>query len=166
MPKASKKKAIQPKTTDKQTPTVLALKRPEPPATIADNPVKDEAISLPTTEEVVSDDAASPLPLPEKPSIEAAISTEPERSPDEEKPKKIIDSDSGTKSKTEQNDDPLIGTQIEVTPPWGGKTLVKIVGSYVAPSGDKWVNFIPISECPARWEWKGGVKRMSLLPQK
>ncbi|HEY9301440.1 MAG TPA: hypothetical protein VIQ31_34760 [Phormidium sp.] len=159
MSKTNKK----PVTVDKPGLTILALQRPDRPA-VVDKPVKDEVISLPTTEEPVLNDAALPLPLSKKSSIEVTNTTESERSPDEEKPKKIINIDLVSKLKTEPNDDPLIGTHIQVTAPWGEKTLAEIVGSYIAPSGDKWVSFIPISECPAGWEWEGGVKRMSLLP--
>jgi hypothetical protein len=152
MPQFNKK----PKAPDKPAITVLALKRPERPATI-ENPVKDEVISLPTTEETVSDDAASPHPRAEKPSIEVANITEP-------KPKKIITIDLVSKSPSPQNDDPLIGTEIEVTAPWGDKTLVTVIDTYVAPSGNKWLTFAPISECPPGWTWEGGVKLISQLP--
>jgi hypothetical protein len=141
---------------DKPPITILALKRPERP-TPNENPVKDEVISLPNTEETVSDDAASPHPLAEKPSIEVANITE-------QKPKKIITIDSVPKSTPPQNDDPLIGTEIEVTAPWGEKTQVTVIDTCVAPSGDKWLTFAPISECPPGWIWEGGVKRISLLP--
>jgi hypothetical protein len=134
MSKTNKK----PVTVDKPGLTLLALQRPERLAAIVEKPVKDEVIFLPTTEEPVSDDAASSLPVSSKPSSEVANNTEP-------------------------NDDPLIGTQIEVTPPWGGKTLVNIVDSYMAPSGVKWVSFIPIEECPSGWTWEGGVKKLSTL---
>jgi hypothetical protein len=141
---------------DKPPITILALKRPERPATI-ENPVEDEVISLPNTEVTVSVDAALPLLPAEKPSIEVADTTE-------QKPKKIINIDSVPKSTPPQNDDPLIGTEIEVTAPWGGKTLVTVVDSCVAPSGDKWLTFAPISECPPGWTWEGGVKLISQLP--
>src|SRR5919199_446959 len=131
MPKPPKK----PITADKPGIMLLALKRPDRPTVIAEKPVKDEVISLPTEEEVVSDDAASSLPLSSKPSIEVANNTELELPSDEEKPKKIISINSVPKSSTEPDDEPLIGTKIEVTPPWGGKTLAKIVDSYIAPSG-------------------------------
>jgi hypothetical protein len=157
MSKTNKK----PVTVDKPGLTLLALQRPERPAAIAEKPVKDEVISLPATEEPVSDDAASPLPLWSKPSSEVANNTEPEESPAEQKSKKIISIE--PKSNTEPNDDPLIGTQIEVTPPWGGKTLVKIVDSYIAPSGDKWVSFMPLEESPSGWTWEGGMKKLSTL---
>jgi hypothetical protein len=129
--------------------TILALKRPERPATI-DNPVKDEVVSLPNNEKLVPDDATSPAPLAEKPI--------------EQKPKKIIVIDFVPKSTPPQNDDPLIGTEIEVAAPWGGKALVTVIDTCVAPSGDKWLTFAPISECPPGWQWEGGVKRISLLP--
>lgn len=144
------------KRSDKPAITILALKRPERP-TPNENPVKDEVVSLLNTEETVSDDAALPLPLSEKPSIEVANVTE-------QKPKKIITIDSVPKSTPPKNDDPLIGTEIEVRAPWGGKALVTVVDICVAPSGDRWVSFMPISECPQNWTWEGGVKRISLLP--
>jgi hypothetical protein len=152
-----------PITADKPGIMHQALKRPDRPAAIAEKLVKDEVISLPTEEEPLSDDAAFPQPLSSKPSIPVANNTEPEQSLAEQKPKKIISIDSVPKSNTEPNDDPLISTQIEVTPPWGGKTVVNIVDSYIAPSGDKWVSFMPIEEIPSGWTWEGGVKKLSTL---
>ena len=147
-----------PVTVDKPGLTLLALQRSERPAAIAEKPVKDEVISLPNTEEPVSDDAALPLPLSEKPSIEVANHTE-----SEQKPKKVISIDLVPKSRTEQNDDPLIGTQILVTAPWGAKTQVTIVSACISPSGEKWVSFLPIEECPTGWQWEGGVKLLKSI---
>ncbi len=147
MPKPPKK----PITADKPGIMLLALKRPDRPTVIAEKPVKDEVISLPTEEELVSDDATFPLPLPEKPSIPVKNHTESEQPTD--------NIDFGA----EPNTDPLAGTQILVIAPWGGKTLVKIVGSYVKPGGDKWVSFRPISKCPPGWNWEGGVKLLKSI---
>ncbi len=154
MSKTNKK----PVTVDKPGLTLLALQRPDRPVAIVEKSVKDEVISLPNTEEPVSDDAALPLPLSEKPSIEVANHTE-----SEQKPKKVISIDLVPKSRTEQNDDPLIGTQILVTAPWGAKTQVTIVSACISPSGEKWVSFLPIKECPTGWQWEGGVKLLKSI---
>jgi hypothetical protein len=154
MSKTNKK----PVTVDKPGLTLLALQRPDRPVAIVEKSVKDEVISLPNTEEPVSDDAALPLPPSEKPSIEVANHTESEH-----KPKKVISIDLVPKSRTEQNDDPLIGTQILVTAPWGAKTQVTIVSACISPSGEKWVSFLPIKECPTGWQWEGGVKLLKSI---
>ncbi len=148
MPKPPKK----PITADKPGIMLLALKRPDRPTVIAEKPVKEEVISLPTEEEVVSDDAASSLPLSSKPSIEVANSTELGISLDEEevispelatentvitKPTHHVESNNSNgsspvvdsvpksnDSETKSNADPLIGKLIEVTAPWGQKVSV------------------------------------------
>ncbi|HEY9830836.1 MAG TPA: hypothetical protein V6D26_09660 [Stenomitos sp.] len=164
MPKVSKKKAVQPKLTDRQAPTILALVRPDRPA-VVDKPVKDEVILPPTTEEPVSDDAASSLPLPEKPSIEVANNTEPERAPDEEKPKKIIELPRLDSISTVTNSLGItlkLGDSIQVTAPWGGKEAVEIASIYESPSGEKWLQFKPCQDIKTGWTWEGGVIRAEL----
>lgn len=137
-----------PKKKSPQTPTtILALKRPSPPPTI-EKPMKDEVISLPATEEPVSDHAASCLPLSQKPSIEVTKNT------DVSSPVELV-----TES-IDSDPDPLIGSQIEVIAPWGAKVFAEISGVYCTPGGEKWVWFNALDEIPDGWSWRGGVKKI------
>lgn len=149
---SSKQVKTEAKSAQKST-TILALKRPSPPHVI-EKSVEDVVISQSvSTETLVSDDASPPLPLSEKPIIEVAKNTleSTDITPPVESVTESIQSDP----------DPLIGTQIEVTAPWGGKVRVEVAGVYFDPSGDKWVNFQPLVEAPSGWTWFGGVKRLN-----
>jgi|SRR5919199_1704909 hypothetical protein len=154
-----------PITADKPGIMHQALKRPDRPAAITEKPVKDEVILLPTEEEPVSDDAASSLPLSQKPSIEVTNNAEPERSPDEEKPKKIIELPRLDSISTVTNCLGItltLGDSIQVTAPWGGKETVEIASIYESPSGEKWLQFKPCQDIKPGWTWEGGVMRAEL----
>jgi hypothetical protein len=38
-----------------------------------------------------------------------------------------------------------------------------IVGSFISLSGDRWVSFLQIEECPIGWNWEGGVKLLKSI---
>ncbi len=134
------------KPADKPGIALLALKRPDRPTAIAEEPVKDEVISLPATEDTVIT----------KPAHDIKTQNSNGSSP-------VVDSvPKSNDSETKSNADPLIGTFIEVLAPWGKKVLVKIVDTYVVQSGDKWVRFNAIDVIPDGWMWQGGVKLISV----
>lgn len=150
---ASKQTKAEAKPSQKHT-TILALKRPSPPP-VVEKSVEEEVISpADSTDTSVSDDAVSLPPLPKKPSLVVAESTT--ESTDITHPVELVES-------KQPDPDPLIGTKIEVTAPWGAKVMVEVCGTYLAPGGDKWVAFNALEEIPAGWKWQGGVKRLEVL---
>lgn len=134
---------------------ILALKRPSPPPVI-EKPVDDQVISpagdkagdKPVQESVVSSEPVTQNTVITTPLVNVDLS-------------KHIDNHLAVDSGTKLNNDPLIGTFIVVTAPWGQKVSVEIVDTYIAPSGAKWVCFNGLDEIPEGWTWLGGVKLIS-----
>lgn len=129
--------------------TILALKRPARPSVVNDDAAAGDVADQ---ESVNSPESVT----------EASVIT---KQPKYEKPNSLNDNLSNVDLVTKSNDDPLIGTLIEVSAPWGGKVSVEIVDTYFAPSGSKWVRFNAVDEIPVPegWMWEGGVKLINSI---
>ncbi|HEY9295652.1 MAG TPA: hypothetical protein VIQ31_04625 [Phormidium sp.] len=132
--------------------TILALKRPARPPAVEKPVVNDDiaaAVDVADHESVVSAESVT----------EVSVIT---KQPEDEKSNSLNDNLSNVALAPQSNDDPLIGTFIEVSAPWGEKVSVAIIDTYVAPSGSKWVRFNVVDEIPEGWMWEGGVKLISV----
>lgn len=153
---SEKSKPDQPST--KQPLRILALQRPSPPP-VVDKPVDDEVIS-PAGDKLVQEKVESLESATNKAVItKTAVTVEPNKHIDN-----LSTIDCGTKSidtGTKSNNDPLIGTFIVVTAPWGQKLSVEVVDTYISSSGQKWACFNAVADIPDGWNWNGGVKKIS-----
>ena len=129
----AKKRSLTPQTEN----TILALKRPTPPS---------------TDQQVVTNDAAPPLPGPEKPSIEVAEHTA-ETQVKEPKPKipPLVTLPSATNARGEVFQ---LGDQILVLAPWGGKALAEITLIYQGAEG-AWAQYKSVGSVRDGWQWGG-----------
>lgn len=118
--------------------TILAIKRP------------DSA----NTENVVTNDAPSPPPLPLKPSIEVSEHT-PEFQSKEQKPKipPLVTLPSTTNAAGEVF---RVGDQIMVSAPWGERESAEIVMIYEG-SECTWVEYNPVEPVKEGWQWERGI---------
>lgn len=139
--------AKKPKKKKSQPPTIVALQRPE---------------SLP----VESDTAETLLPLPPSPdeSPHPAQAEAPTSEFQQREEHKETDLDAGVDSAVNAAGERFVmGDNIVVTAPWGGKAIAKITSLYHGTDGT-WVKYTPlVSEYPAGWSWSTGVSRAQQL---
>jgi hypothetical protein len=143
----------------KETPTILALKRPDKPT---------EPIA-------VTNDASITSSLSEKPSIAASDLTETVKESNEQQDFDVINETINEtidyKSELIQlesivnanNDTFIAGDKILVTSPWGKRVTAIITFLYLSSADTRWAKYKPIEPIKEGWSWNHGVIRAELL---
>lgn len=161
--------AKKPKKKKAQSPTNLALQRPNPNA-VADNINSNPPVSSKPIDEVAvevdSNPAQSPpIPQEEPPAPVPQVEPPPQPAPPP-KPKPLPAPEPENKIETVSNAEGeafSTGDKIVVTAPWGEKAIAQITNLYQSPSAT-WAQYQPaVEELPTGWSWLGGVCRAESL---
>lgn len=164
--------AKQPNKKKAQSPTNLALQRPDPKA-VANN----SNLPLPSkqVEEVVVEVASNPtespsIPTEELPAPLSQVKSAPQLvpppkptplpvpEPEPPRPESTIETVNNAGNEVFST-----GDKILVTAPWGEKAIAQITSIYQSPSGT-WAQYKPaVDELPTGWSWFGGVCRAESL---
>lgn len=159
--------AKKPKKKQAQSPTNLALQRPDPNA-VADNinsnlPLASKPIDEVAVEVDSNPTESPPIPGEEPPAPVPQVEPPPQPAPT---PSPVPEPEPASRIETVSNGDGeafSTGDKIRVTAPWGEQAIAQITSIYQSPS-DTWAQYKPIvEELPTGWSWFGGVCRAESL---